>query len=167
MQIIRAPWVDPQQQAAVERCCADVRALLATTPLHTPEVTAFLATVTIAYSRRMVGTAGTANLRTQRITLNARLLAQHPEALQPTFLHELAHLLTYKFHKHHGHGRPWQIMMLQLGQAPQRCHRLDVSGLRRSRKRPKSLQQRASRALARLIFLETTRRLRAALDGED
>lgn len=167
MQIIRAPWVDPLQHSAVMQACTTAQALVARTALHTPEVEAFLATVTVAYSRRMVGTAGTANLRTQRITLNARLLAQHPDALQPTFLHELAHLLAYRLHKHHGHGRPWQIVMLQLGQAPQRCHRLDVSGLRRSRKRPKTLQQRASRALSRLIFLETTRRLRAALDGED
>lgn len=167
MQLIDAAWVDPQQRAQVTQSCAAARQLLATTPLHTPEVMAFLDTVTIGFSRRMVGTAGTANLRTQRITLNARLLAQHPEALQPTLIHELAHLLTYKLHKHHGHGRPWQIVMLQLGQAPQRCHRMDVSGLRRSRKRPKSLQQRASRALSRLIFMETTRRLRAALDGED
>lgn len=167
MRIIRADWVAPAQHDAVKQACAAAQALVAKTPLGTPEVTAFLATVTVAYSRRMVGTAGTANLRTQRITLNARLLAQHPEALQPTLIHELAHLLTYHLHKHHGHGRPWQIVMLQLGQAPQRCHRLDVSGLRRGRQRPKSLQQRAARALSRLIFLETTRRLRAALDGED
>lgn len=167
MRIIRADWVSPAQHAAVTQACAAAQALIATTPLHTPEMAAFLATVTVAYSRRMVGTAGNANLRTQRITLNARLLAQNPQALQTTLIHELAHLLTYQLHKHHGHGRPWQIVMLQLGQAPQRCHRLDVSGLRRGRKRPKSLQQRASRALSRLIFLETTRRLRAALDGED
>ncbi len=167
MRIIRVDWVDPQQQAQVAACCTTAEQLLAAAQLKTPELVAFLDTVTIGFSRRMVGTAGTANLRTQRITLNARLLAQHPDALQPTFLHELAHLLTYKLHKHHGHGRPWQIVMLQLGQAPQRCHRLDVSGLRPSRKRPKSLHQRASRALSRLIFIETTRRLRAALDGED
>ena len=45
--------------------------------------------------------------------------------------HELAHLVSYHLYGRHGtgHGPNWKTVMITLGIAPERCHRLDTEGL--------------------------------------
>lgn len=67
------------------------------------------------------------------IELNARLLAQHPEEIKPTFVHEFAHIVAPLIYGRRGlnHQEGWQEVMRAFGYPPERTHNLDVSALQR------------------------------------
>lgn len=85
----------------------------------------------LEWSRRLRTRAGVANEPDGRITLNARLLARHPDEILPTLVHELAHLV--RFHRYgptrRPHGARWRRLMVQAGFPPSACHRMDVGDL--------------------------------------
>jgi SprT protein len=87
----------------------------------------------IEWCNRMRTTAGRAYPRQNLIKLNARLLKKHPEHLEQTFAHELAHLAAYELYGYlgSGHGRFWQMTMRAMGYEATRCHNLDAEGLAR------------------------------------
>jgi len=91
----------------------------------------------VRYNRRMRTRAGAAWLRERRIDLNPRLLARHPEQVHETFAHELAHLVVFvRFGRDvRPHGCEWQQLMLDAGFEPSRCHRMDVTGLGRKKRK--------------------------------
>lgn len=91
---------------------------------------------TIIIDPRMRTRAGTANFSRNTIKLNQALLTRHPEHIEQTFAHELAHLIAYALYGHlgRGHGRFWQSVMRQLGFTPDRTHDMDCSGLERKHK---------------------------------
>ncbi len=88
---------------------------------------------TIELNSRMRSTAGRANYTQNKIILNNRLLSDNPDHLEQTFVHELAHLISYALHGRAGtgHGPNWKRVMRTLGYSPDRTHSLDTSGLRR------------------------------------
>ncbi len=93
-----------------------------------------LASIDVCHAMRT--TAGLANYSRNLIKLNYRLLQANPHHIVQTFTHELAHLVAVELHglKAKGHGHYWQQVMLAFGAEPRRCHKLDVSGLRRKHK---------------------------------
>ncbi len=80
----------------------------------------------VVWNGRLRSAAGRADFSATTIELNPRLLDRHPEELVPTLVHELCHLVAGV---RAGHGPRWREAMRALGQVPQACHRLDVSGL--------------------------------------
>jgi SprT protein len=90
----------------------------------------------VAYNPRLRSTLGRALLEEARVELNPRLLMAHPEELVGTLAHELAHLVV---HDRYGvvapHGSHFRALMRALGLSDQATHRLDVSLVRRRRRR--------------------------------
>jgi SprT protein len=83
-------------------------------------------------------TAGTASYRRDdssygKIDLNMGIAKAQPEDfIRRTPGHEAAHLIAvqlYGFDKGKGHGPAWKKVMRAIGQAPERCHSYDVSGV--------------------------------------
>lgn len=101
--------------------------------------------IRVRFNPRMRTRAGTCAYRRIRadhvprefeIDLNPRLLLErHPEALLPTLAHELAHAVVRARHGGRAapHGTEWKETMAQLGYPPERCHRMNVDGLARTR----------------------------------
>jgi predicted SprT family Zn-dependent metalloprotease len=53
-----------------------------------------------------------------------------------TVIHEVCHVLADYIHgKRCKHGWQWKALMMKCGQKPERCHRVDTSGLRKSNKK--------------------------------
>lgn len=64
------------------------------------------------------------------IRYNPILLRENPQSfIAQTVPHEVAHLLAYLRHgrRIRPHGPEWRAIMLQLGAAPERCHRYDLT----------------------------------------
>jgi predicted SprT family Zn-dependent metalloprotease len=99
--------------------------------LASPEVREYLNGCRVFLSNRMVSSAGSAKPKKHCIVLNARLLAKYPNELLTVVVHEVCHLLAFKFYEDCGHGKPWKQLMIRLGCEPRRCHTLDTSGLQR------------------------------------
>lgn len=77
---------------------------------------------------RMRTTLGRAFMYKFEIELNSRLLLGDREALEKTFAHELAHLVSAELYgrKGHGHGKAWASVMRRMGQAPERLAKVSV-----------------------------------------
>lgn len=74
---------------------------------------------------------GYANFRRGTIELNAKYLRGHrfnrktlERKMLETFVHEVAHHLTYEFLEYRGHGKQWKDLMLWLGYKPARLGKL-------------------------------------------
>jgi predicted SprT family Zn-dependent metalloprotease len=95
------------------------------------------ARVHIDYSGSMRTRVGYADLQRLRVRLNARLLERHPEELDDTLVHELAHAAVVLLHglAVRPHGREWKRLMQAAGKRPTVTHDLDVGGLRSRRRR--------------------------------
>ena len=94
------------------------------------------AACTIEFDKKMRTTAGRANYTNNTIKLNYRLFQKHPQHLEQTFAHELAHLASYETfgNRGGGHGSKWKAFMRKFGYRPDRCHSLDVGYLARPQK---------------------------------
>lgn len=102
---------------------------------NSPEVTNVVGSCNIILCPKMRSTAGKAIYNKNTIKLNIRLLKRHPDHLEQTVAHELAHLISvalYGLEAGRGHGTNWQNVMRRLGFSPDRTHSLDTSGLRRT-----------------------------------
>lgn len=85
------------------------------------------------FTRRM----GDANPRTNVIRLSRPLFPRaSPEEQRETVIHEACHLIS--IHKHGakgtGHGRLWKLCMMLAGGKGDRCHKVDRTGLKRTRR---------------------------------
>ena len=85
--------------------------------------------IPITYPNRLQTAAGYCHYNPLRIDLHPGLLG--PDAAKAehvaTFLHELAHamsVMVYGIAAGRGHGEHWWEMMHQLGQRPQRTHKI-------------------------------------------
>ena len=90
----------------------------------------------VGYNARLRSTLGRALLDDGRVELNPRLLAEHPEQLVPTLVHELAHLVV---HRRYGrvapHGPHFRALMRSLNLDPGAHHHLPTEHLRQRRRR--------------------------------
>lgn len=89
------------------------------------------------FNNQMRTTAGRAHITANFIEMNTRLLSGHLEQFDKTFLHELAHLISYAAFGNvqgAGHGKGWKATMHALGAAPNRTHSMDVKHLKRRHK---------------------------------
>ena len=78
------------------------------------------------WSSQLGRRAGLAFLESGRIELNAPLLAEHPDRIDETLAHELAHLVAWR---RHGsacrlHGPEWQDLLVAIGMPARRYHGL-------------------------------------------
>lgn len=84
--------------------------------------------IPVEFNPRLMTTAGLCHYSPAfRIELNSSLgLESERVALIDTFLHELAHAHAFMTHgpEARGHGWQWHEAMWQLGQTPQRLHRI-------------------------------------------
>lgn len=87
----------------------------------------------IVLSDNMRSTAGRAKYRDNIIILNRRLLSDNPHHIEQTFVHELAHIVSYSLYGNDGlgHGANWQGIMRKFGYEAIRCHNLDTSKYKR------------------------------------
>jgi len=93
--------------------------------------------VRVKWNPRLTSCAGRADFRTKLIYLNPQLHA-HPNEIERTFLHELAHLLA-QFRAGRKrilpHGKEWRQACVDLGIGDEkRCHNLPFPILERARK---------------------------------
>lgn len=92
--------------------------------------------VRIRYNPRLRTTIGRAFLEEDLIELNPRMLADHPNELIPTLVHELAHMVV---HWRHGvvrpHGIEFRTLMRCLNLSPDATHSVPVGAYRVRRKR--------------------------------
>lgn len=90
----------------------------------------------VVYNQRMRTRAGVAWFRSLRIELNPRLLARHPEKLENTLVHELAHLVIYQREGKGAapHGESWCRLMDLANCSTEPTHQMDVGGLRQRRR---------------------------------
>jgi len=93
--------------------------------------------VDIDWSWSMRTRAGVADLIAHQVRLNGRLLSRHPEQVDDTLVHELAHVAAVLIHglEIAPHGHEWRALMRIAGFTPDRTHDLDVSDLQQSRRR--------------------------------
>ena len=88
----------------------------------------------IAYNPRLRTTLGRAMLDKRTVELNTRLLAENPDQLVETLVHELAHLAVYiRYGKVQPHGRHFRTLMRAVGLSPAATHDLPVAHLQRRR----------------------------------
>lgn len=83
-------------------------------------------------------TAGWAVYATNSIRINTTLAKNNTQDyLDQTVPHEVAHIACYQLFPQErvSHGPRWQIIMLQLGLSPERCHNYEVTPVRKH-KRP-------------------------------
>lgn len=98
--------------------------------------------VEVAWNSRMRTAAGRAFFKTNRIELNPKLQAlpeeRRPLEIQNTFLHELAHLVSFarsKGKRIQPHGPEWKQACADLGiPGEDRCHALDFQPRRMKRR---------------------------------
>lgn len=98
--------------------------------------------VVVVWNRRMRTAAGRAFFRTGRIELNPKLqtLAEdrREDEIQNTFLHELAHLVSFaraEGRRIQPHGPEWKLACADLGiPGEDRCHELDFAPRKMRRK---------------------------------
>src|SRR5574337_896033 len=81
--------------------------------------------VPVAWDWRLGTTAGRAHSK-RGITLHPGLPHQS-EGPQPTFLHEVAHMLQFILYGEINHGRTWWECMYRLGRIPKRTHSMPLS----------------------------------------
>lgn len=71
------------------------------------------------------------------IGINPILLNENPdEMINVTVPHEVAHIVTeevWNGHPHKAHGKEWAYVMNVFGLKAERCHKMDVSTIRRMR----------------------------------
>jgi ATP-dependent exoDNAse (exonuclease V) alpha subunit/predicted SprT family Zn-dependent metalloprotease len=72
-------------------------------------------------------TVGRAYFTKNRIALNPIWCAVDDEEvlksiIEETIPHEICHLVAYRQHKDHGHGKPWKLAMMKMGLMPSRFH---------------------------------------------
>ena len=96
--------------------------------------------VIINLNSRMRSNGGTARLNygVGEVELNYRLHRDNPSHVISTYLHELAHVinrLDNGFNGVQSHGYEWKAVMRELGQSPDRCHKMDVSAYKNKQKR--------------------------------
>ena len=93
--------------------------------------------VEVYWNRRLRTTAGLADSRVSRISLNPRLERFQPEEPMQTLKHELAHLIAHERagdRKIRPHGPEWQKACRELGiGGEERCHDLPFEGARMKR----------------------------------
>ena len=90
--------------------------------------------VRIAYNPRLRTTLGRAVLDQNLVELNTRLLAEHPDQLVETLVHELAHVAVYiRYGSVPPHGRHFRTMVRSVGMSPGATHNLPVAHLQRKR----------------------------------
>lgn len=89
---------------------------------------------------KLGATAGLAHMVDSRrhkylVKLNAHLLVRNPkEVSHVTLPHEIAHCVDHAVAGGWGHGRSWYAIMMSLGfPNPQRCHNMDIVGMKRRR----------------------------------
>jgi len=91
--------------------------------------------LTIVWNHRLQTSAGRARLLEQVVELNPRLLKANPENILEILTHELAHLVVFaRYGKTSPHGKEWKALMREAGLTPTVYHKMDVKGLRRTRK---------------------------------
>ena len=62
---------------------------------------------------------GKAYFKEMLVDLNLNLLRRHPEELEETIVHEIAHLVTYKKVGNHNHrSSVWKNLMIDMGYKP-------------------------------------------------
>src|ERR1022692_319228 len=98
MRIVQSVQYDGQFMARVRESIAATHQRLIGADLETPAIKEYLDGVRVVLSERMVSRAGIAKPLRQTIVLNARLLSIYPNQLLAVIVHEVAHLLAYKFH---------------------------------------------------------------------
>lgn len=80
---------------------------------------------TISLNARLKTTAGRSFYTHRKIDLSTSLFAEHPfDFVADTIPHEVCHQAAWDLFSHHGHGEPWQRVMLSLGIQPSRCHQM-------------------------------------------
>jgi SprT protein len=101
------------------------------------KIPGFETRVDIDYSSAMRTRAGVADLVRFEVRLNLRLMERHPEQVDETLVHELAHIAAVIIcgHDIDPHGPEWQSLMRAAGYRPDRTHTLDVSDLQQERRR--------------------------------
>ena len=116
--------------------------------LDTWKASELLFDLTIVWNQRLQTSAGRARLLEQVVELNPRLLKANPENLLEVLTHELAHLVVFARHgKTPPHGKEWKALMREASLTPTVCHKMEVKGLRRTRKRSKTSFKRILKLL--------------------
>jgi len=88
---------------------------------------------------RAAGQAVSQYGKAQKIRINRDLFLRYPnEIINDTLGHELAHavVIMQGDRGRNPHGRAWQLVMLAFGQEPKRCHKMQTTPARRTRKVP-------------------------------
>ena len=95
------------------------------------------AAIGVCWNPRLRTTIGRALLDDMVVELNPTLLARYPEEVRPVLLHEAAHLVVRRLFgpSTPPHGKFWKAYMRSVGVSTRATHNLDVSGLRRPRRR--------------------------------
>jgi len=91
----------------------------------------------IEWNARFTSRMGDANYNKMRVRFSIPLFALAGEKDQEdTIAHEMAHIVArHKYGKKiKSHGGEWQACMLVAGYKPTRCHDIDTTGLKKSRK---------------------------------
>jgi SprT protein len=85
-------------------------------------------------------TAGYAHYRENKINLNSEALAKHTdETINETLPHEIAHLLAFQIYgieriRHNPHGLEWRQVARRIGCNGDRCHSMDLTPAKKTRK---------------------------------
>ena len=80
---------------------------------------------TVALNARLKTTAGRIFYTQRKIDLSSSLFAEHPfNFVSDTIPHEVCHQAAWDLFSHHGHGEPWQRVMIAIGVQPSRCHHM-------------------------------------------
>jgi len=93
--------------------------------------------VEVTWNRRLSTTAGRAFVRSGRIELNPRLLANATDQVETVLTHEAAHVAAFRLFGDNipAHGRHWRSLMRLAGHEPAVTHRIPLDGIKRRRSR--------------------------------
>jgi predicted SprT family Zn-dependent metalloprotease len=107
-------------------------------------IPSFYYDVNIMFSNRMTKCAGMASCHIDpkgytsdhKIKFSNKLFERCNEIEQDqTIAHEVCHMFEYKLYGKGGHKDNWKEMMVVLGYEPNRCHKIDTTGLKRRQRR--------------------------------
>jgi predicted SprT family Zn-dependent metalloprotease len=117
--------------------------------------------VEIVWNGRLSTTVGRAFVRSGRIELNPKLLAEACDQVEVVLIHEAAHVAAFRLFGEHipAHGRHWRSLMRIAGQQPEITHKLPVEHLRRKKPKRKrrSLYLRMCGSCGERVVLEQVR----------
>jgi predicted SprT family Zn-dependent metalloprotease len=115
-------WPDDKVRAIIKKVCV---------ANGHPE---FVDKIKFEWNKNMTRTMGYAWYYKNLIHLSTLIFARASDAeREQTIAHEAAHLIAFTFHQEKGHGAYFYNALIVAGYKPERCHRVDISGLKAAR----------------------------------